>query len=132
MLFFVWFLSQVNEVVVDYSSCSNVNSPNEPCADLLEKDEAYTNHSDFNLQNSRCICHANLRLEGFGTDSTYIYYGLDNYFQNHRRYVKSRWDPQLRSVQAAAGEDCDPLESQDGKYFAPCGLIANSLFNGLC
>jgi hypothetical protein len=27
--------------------------------------------------------------------NVYFYYGLDNYFQNHRRYVKSRSDKQL-------------------------------------
>ena len=63
----------------------------------------------------------------------FMYYGLTNYYQNHRRYVKSRDDNQL------AGQKLDKLNSECEPYrynenetamFAPCGAIANSLFNG--
>lgn len=61
----------------------------------------------------------------------YIYYHLSNFFQNHRRYVKSRSEKQLRS---RAGENsvskCEPEASTlDGDPIVPCGLIAWSLFN---
>ena len=65
----------------------------------------------------------------------FMYYGLTNYYQNHRRYVKSRDDNQL------AGQKLDKLNSECEPYrynenetamFAPCGAIANSLFNGKC
>ncbi len=52
------------------------------------------------------------------------------------RYVKSRWDPQLRSVQLNSGADCEPLDKgldptdNITKSYAPCGFVANSLFNG--
>lgn len=59
-----------------------------------------------------------------------MYYKLTSFYQNHRLYTNSRDDSQLRSLTAAGNaEDCDPLFSADGRYFAPCGLIANSLFN---
>jgi len=66
----------------------------------------------------------------------YMYYQLTNYYQNHRRYVKSRSDQQLDgSVPGfAAVIDCEPLRNapgikgKDGLYF-PCGLVANSWFN---
>ena len=31
------------------------------------------------------------------TGPVYVYYELDNFYQNHRRYVKSRMDAQLRN-----------------------------------
>jgi hypothetical protein len=57
-------------------------------------------------------------------------------FQNHRRYVRSRDDAQLRGdlSQSVAG-DCKPYAKREDsnnvtKAIAPCGTIANSLFNG--
>lgn len=63
----------------------------------------------------------------------YVYYQLDNFYQNHRRYVKSRDDSQLRGkVYTDSGDlsDCDPLvtDPTTGKILSPCGLIANSFF----
>ncbi|XP_021742039.1 ALA-interacting subunit 3-like isoform X2 [Chenopodium quinoa] len=63
----------------------------------------------------------------------YVYYQLENFYQNHRRYVKSRNDKQLRSKaheQSTSG--CDPeatLTGPDKAVIVPCGLIAWSLFN---
>lgn len=62
----------------------------------------------------------------------YVYYSLHNFYQNHRRYVKSRSDKQLRGETLASSElsDCDPLKTDDsGRLLSPCGLIANSLFD---
>eukprot|EP01128_Nolandella_sp_AFSM9_P009222 TRINITY_DN5843_c0_g1_i1.p1 TRINITY_DN5843_c0_g1~~TRINITY_DN5843_c0_g1_i1.p1 ORF type:complete len:322 (+),score=54.30 TRINITY_DN5843_c0_g1_i1:48-968(+) len=67
----------------------------------------------------------------------YVYYELSNYYQNHRRYVKSRSDDQLRGVLITSVEDietCDPFASEGGSsnpdlMYLPCGLIANSVFN---
>jgi hypothetical protein len=38
----------------------------------------------------------------------YVYYQLKNFYQNHRRYVKSRSDDQLRGGESVSG--CTPLE----------------------
>ncbi len=63
-----------------------------------------------------------------------LYYKLTNFFQNHRRYVKSLDQNQLRgdavSVAKLGNGDCKPLAVIDEKAVYPCGLIANSLFNG--
>lgn len=59
----------------------------------------------------------------------FLYYELTNFYQNHRRYVKSRSDPQLRGESGASLSSCDPLETIDGQPMYPCGLIANSFFN---
>ena len=78
----------------------------------------------------------------------YVYYQIDNYYQNHRRYVKSRDYYQLSGVYKKVEKlgDCDPVitvgdlwpyqkKSVSGKALKdtdpaiPCGLIAKSLFN---
>ena len=65
-----------------------------------------------------------------------MYYGLSNFYQNHRRYVKSRNDEQLAgngvSYGALRNTDCSPydVDTENETYIAPCGAIANSLFNG--
>ncbi|CAM8994759.1 unnamed protein product [Rhodiola kirilowii] len=60
----------------------------------------------------------------------YIYYQLDHYYQNHRRYVKSRSDQQLLHGQKYKDtSSCKPEESNNGLPIVPCGLIAWSLFN---
>jgi hypothetical protein len=68
----------------------------------------------------------------------YLYYGLQNFYQNHRRYVASRSDAQLRGEVVdtySSLSACDPRLSEGdstdpSKFFLPCGLIAWSLFNG--
>ncbi|KAF2182791.1 Lem3/Cdc50 [Zopfia rhizophila CBS 207.26] len=63
-----------------------------------------------------------------------FYYRLTNFYQNHRRYVKSLDTDQLKGkakppAQIRSG-DCDPLDvAPDGRPYYPCGLIANSMFN---
>ncbi|KAK2450633.1 Putative ALA-interacting subunit 2 [Trifolium repens] len=60
----------------------------------------------------------------------FIYYQLDNYYQNHRRYVKSRTDRQLlHGLGYNDTSSCRPLEFSDDLPIVPCGLIAWSLFN---
>ncbi|KAM7251691.1 hypothetical protein ACFE04_023574 [Oxalis oulophora] len=60
----------------------------------------------------------------------YVYYQLDNFYQNHRRYVKSRNDEQLKdSNKMSTTSGCDPEASSNGNPIVPCGLIAWSLFN---
>ncbi|KAK8021280.1 LEM3 family [Apiospora arundinis] len=63
-----------------------------------------------------------------------FYYRLNNFYQNHRRYVNSFSMEQLRgdSVEQGfiAGSNCKPLaDAGDGQSYYPCGLIANSFFN---
>jgi len=79
-----------------------------------------------------------------------VYYGLDNFYQNHRRYVASRSahqlvgtsmgldsDARLSSDPVSNGVgDCkyemsylDPSDGDKEVYMYPCGLIAWSMFN---
>lgn len=61
----------------------------------------------------------------------YVYYQIENFFQNHRRYVKSYSSEQLQDgkVFSSAPSDCAPLKYNGSLVLMPCGLIANSLFN---
>ncbi|KAJ6500381.1 cell cycle control protein [Mycena sanguinolenta] len=65
--------------------------------------------------------------------SVLLYYKLTNFFQNHRRYVKSLDTDQLKGKSVSAGTlnkgNCKPLDTIDGTPIYPCGLIANSQFN---
>jgi hypothetical protein len=63
-----------------------------------------------------------------------FYYRLTNFYQNHRRYVKSLDEAQLMGNPRTLGDlrgarDCDPLAGNGTLPYYPCGLIANSLFN---
>lgn len=64
----------------------------------------------------------------------FLYYRLTNFYQNHRRYVRSLDTEQLKGNARSASQirsgDCDPLDvAPDGRPYYPCGLIANSQFN---
>ena len=64
----------------------------------------------------------------------YFYYGLINYYQNHRRYVKSRDDNQLLGKTDRVATECQPYQKTSNGSdidLTPCGAIANSRFNGL-
>lgn len=83
-----------------------------------------------------CKCNVTIAVEKNMSSEVYLYYGLSNFFQNHRRYVKSRDDNQLvgNDVSGGVSSDCAPYNvrqnsSADNKPIAPCGAIANSLFN---
>lgn len=64
-----------------------------------------------------------------------MYYRLTEFYQNHRRYVKSLDTNQLKgtavSYSSMKGSSCTPLtrNNTSKKPYYPCGLIANSLFN---
>ena len=107
--------NSVQEKIIDYTYCKN--DKNQSCADLI-------------LNGSPCICSIEFNLEQEIKGEVFIYYGLTNYYQNHRRYVKSRDDKQLLgNTKDALSSDCEPFAYSDGKKIAPCGAIANSLFN---
>ena len=94
-------------------------------------------------------CTIKLKVEKNMEKNIMVYYQLDGFYQNHRRYVKSKSDDQLNgkdiSFEAMKdSQDCDPVitnkemgktESITGATLAendvaiPCGLIAKSFFN---
>ncbi|PKA56791.1 Putative ALA-interacting subunit 2 [Apostasia shenzhenica] len=75
-------------------------------------------------------CTLSIKMLNHMKAPIYVYYELDNYYQNHRRYVKSRSDKQLlHGLQLNDISSCLPVESHNGLPVVPCGLIAWSFFN---
>ncbi|KAH7298878.1 hypothetical protein KP509_25G062700 [Ceratopteris richardii] len=78
------------------------------------------------------ICTRLLTVPKYMKKPIFVYYQLENYYQNHRRYVKSRSDKQLlygEGASLADTETCKPKQLLDDQPIIPCGLIAWSLFN---
>ncbi|CAA2978463.1 ALA-interacting subunit 5-like [Olea europaea subsp. europaea] len=85
------------------------------------------------IQNAKTnkTCIRNLVVPKKMKHPIHVYYQLDNFYQNHRRYVKSRSDRQYRSPGSEGDtKTCAPeSEVDDHRPIVPCGLIAWSLFN---
>lgn len=118
----LYFSDAVKEIVIDYTHCYKTGSVNMTCAEFI---------TSANGKVEGCHCSIPFTLEKDFTGKVYMYYGLSNYYQNHRRYVKSRDDDQLLGrLSNPASTDCAPFDKDsEGKPIAPCGAIANSLFS---
>ncbi|GAB1211085.1 hypothetical protein ATERTT37_000197 [Aspergillus terreus] len=84
--------------------------------------------------NNSTICRLTFKIPEDMGPPVYMYYRLTNFYQNHRRYVKSLDVDQLKGKpldnNTIGSSSCDPLRlDPSGKAYYPCGLIANSLFN---
>ena len=81
-----------------------------------------------------CVITFTINKDIASDEEVYVYFQIDNFYQNHRRYVKSRDDNQLRDDGATdLKTNCDPQDSYQAKgtnrTYYPCGLIATSYFN---
>ena len=110
--------------------------------------------------NSQCeigsYCNINFTVEEDMKDNVFVYYRLKNFYQNHRRYMKSKSNKQLKGeylTEKDIKDDCDPIKLNKDLYEGiqgieddpnsnstnrtldpndvahPCGLIAKSFFN---
>ncbi|PGG95120.1 hypothetical protein AJ79_10245 [Helicocarpus griseus UAMH5409] len=147
----IWASSTVQELVIDYTKCA----AEAPLGDPQEMN-AEDFHASFRSQDistplwSRSItnrtlpggvnlpttvCSLYFNIPNDLEPSVFLYYRLTNFYQNHRRYVKSLDLEQLKgkAVPKAiiANSQCDPLriDPDTDKPYYPCGLIANSVFN---
>lgn len=116
----LYFSENVIEQVEDYTKCTDEQT-NQVCADLNITAENQLN----------CSCRVPMNFSEQVEGDVFIYYGLENFYQNHRRYVKSRDDNQLLGkIDQSPSSECDPFsKDSDGKVILPCGAIANSLFS---
>ncbi|KAG6910911.1 hypothetical protein DXG01_006594 [Tephrocybe rancida] len=155
----IWGSSLVTEMTFDYSECENL-TPSSPNASLsfsdLPKnkynyrlraaDDKSTNPTNpryafLNNTNNASVTDITAKLQCIVEfdipaelpHSVMFYYKLTNFFQNHRRYVKSLNSDQLKgkfvNVKDLQNSDCKPLALIGEVPVYPCGLIANSLFN---
>lgn len=113
--------NEIIEYSQDYTSCGD-------CADLR------SNSSTASMA-VPCECSFNLEVAQDMNGEVFVYYGLSNFFQNHRRYVRSRDDVQLNGKSvgpSSINSDCAPYDKPNSSatvIYAPAGAIANSLFN---
>ncbi|XP_018413537.1 PREDICTED: cell cycle control protein 50B isoform X1 [Nanorana parkeri] len=80
-----------------------------------------------------CSCNITFNLTSLFAGPVFMYYELTNYYQNHYRYMISRDDKQLsgflNNLKNPVNE-CAPYRVDSKQTpIAPCGAIANSMFN---
>ncbi|KAK9728496.1 alkylphosphocholine resistance protein lem3 [Basidiobolus ranarum] len=143
----------VSELVIDYTNCagasdtyqympSNAFSAAFPGTSKIPvpqyRVETVPLGPNPNVTISRC--YIKLDIPVTLKPPVFLYYKLTNFFQNHRRYVKSFDVNQLKGtpvdVATLENSNCKPLATttdgtNPGNRIAiyPCGLIANSMFN---
>lgn len=133
-----WLQNSSNLSVLQNVDCKNISY--ESCEGYLKCLSYLVNVIRANAPT--CYCTVNITVPSPMKSPVYFYYGLDNFFQNHRRYLNSWNADQLRGSLKSVDSSCAPLDSRipinkdNGNAekislpIAPCGLIANSFFNG--
>lgn len=156
----IWGSSLVSEISFDYTQCENLQGSSSNASlnwfplpsnkysyrlkagsdSIVPPSPRYAYIPDTGLSDPsnqrQCIVEFNIPINLQAP--VFFYYGLTNFYQNHRRYVKSLNSDQLQgkyvSPNSLNNSDCDPLGAA-GLFgnisIYPCGLIANSIFNGL-
>ncbi|VDP57247.1 unnamed protein product [Schistosoma curassoni] len=109
--------NNVVEYLVDYTDCTQ-NGTEELCSEVIALGKP-------------CVCVKHISVESSIPGPVYLYYGLNNFYQNHRRYARSKNDEQLLGIyqDPSSLSSCNPYVSIEGKPILPCGAIANSIFN---
>ncbi|KAL8984017.1 MAG: hypothetical protein Q9205_001895 [Flavoplaca limonia] len=161
----LWASSLVQEISIDYSDCQNLAPyndqpsegykpiPTDKVSSSFKKDSACPNgvtswkrtntthrYRNYTPEEPSQMCSITFNLPHELEPPVFLYYRLTNFYQNHRRYVKSQDTNQLKgdavSKETIESSNCDPLRinndegtADQGRPFYPCGLIANSLFN---
>jgi len=121
--------NNVHEYVYDYTDkacvANNLQSPDLLCKDVI-KNATLMDEANMTV----CECEIPIQIKELIPKPVFIYYGLANFYQNHRRYAKSRDDMQLVGEYMNKERDCEPFENDanDTRIF-PCGAVANSMFN---
>ncbi|KJZ78272.1 hypothetical protein HIM_02310 [Hirsutella minnesotensis 3608] len=151
--------SQVQEISINYTDCAtapdysatennftsipsgNVNTAFKTSNRSISASWAVERQVPVNLSTGVTVaadrCHLQFDIPENMGPPVLFYYTLTNFYQNHRRYVESFDQQQLkgdkRSYDDVRSTKCTPLfgEMSDGvmKPYYPCGLIANSMFN---
>lgn len=146
--------SEVQELRLDYTDCGS-SASEAPTFDDMDPDlvtTAFKSGSDnifarwrryvdvevtpdLGLPYTTNICELEFRVPKEMGPPVLFYYHLTNFYQNHRRYVESFYDAQLKgdrvSDSSVRNSKCDPQawDDDEDKPIYPCGLIANSMFN---
>ena len=104
----------------------------EPPAYHFETSSSFTDPSwenPNNLSIQQCIIDFTVPEPMQGP--VFMYYRLTDFYQNHRQYINSFDSAQLLGNPVSPSGNCGSLRTTDsGLGIYPCGLIANSMFNG--
>ncbi|GAA5798358.1 hypothetical protein HPULCUR_003760 [Helicostylum pulchrum] len=141
---FLYQSDTVNEIIIDYTHCKDNNGTAQVLDDNLYSYK-FTKEGDLPPripsyrftpnpvagEPGNCTIRFNTPIEI--KTPVFLYYKLTNFYQNHRKYVKSLSYSQLNgdviTAQDAAAS-CSPVNANEqGQIYYPCGLIANSMFN---
>jgi len=154
--YLTWLAHTVRDLRIDYTDCVR-DAPTNELGTLPEKyiSAHFSDNSSLNpLQaqwqhvkrnisyhngqyfRDRDVCIVQFNIPERLEKGVYFYYYLENFYQNHRRYVASFNSKQLlgEPVEGTGinGTSCDPIShdtNPTGKIVYPCGIIANSMFN---
>ena len=154
----------MQEISIDYSDCQKLapydeepsvgyrQIPKDKVSTSFKKDETCPEgiiqwkrlnttykYRNYIPEEPSTMCSIQFTLPHVLEPPVFLYYRLTNFYQNHRRYVKSLDTNQLKgdavSRETIDSSNCEPLKTEEleggklGKPYYPCGLIANSLFN---
>lgn len=80
------------------------------------------------------IGHVDFYIENDMEPPVWVFYELEGFHQNHRRYVSSRVPDQMSQTEdpdviGDSLSDCAPWVMEDDRVNYPCGLVARSVFN---
>ncbi|KAM7380303.1 hypothetical protein PAMP_003611 [Pampus punctatissimus] len=123
LLLGVWLLltvQTIKEIKLDYTEAGTCNI-------CFEKRKNVSNAAQ------DCSCTLVFPVEKAFKGNVFFYYGLKNFHQNLRRYMDSRDDGQMVGRKKSfknPSSYCQPFtQDKDGLPIAPCGAVANSIFN---
>uniref|UniRef100_UPI0037E8D9F8 transmembrane protein 30C n=1 Tax=Semicossyphus pulcher TaxID=241346 RepID=UPI0037E8D9F8 len=123
MLLGVWLLLTVQstqEIKLDYTEAGTC-------------DRCFEKRKDVSLADQACSCTVVFPIEKAFKGDVFFYYGLKNFHQNLRRYMDSRDDGQMVGRKTRLKNPstyCQPFRvDSKGLPIAPCGAVANSIFN---
>lgn len=145
----IWGSDKVSVITLDYTHC-DTRAPTDSSFTNLEHYSYHLRSSDSSARHTtpqwtftnitanppatQAQCTIKFNVPADLQPPVFLYYKLTSFYQNHRRYVKSYDPDQLRGKHKSADSlnkgDCKPLAKIGDKAVYPCGLIANSIFNG--
>ncbi|KAM3162293.1 Alkylphosphocholine resistance protein LEM3 [Lachancea thermotolerans] len=142
--------AKVDQMLIYYQDCST-SAPTDAFGDMGEEHFKWSFHKDSTYNQApqwkytpptsddagNGTCQIRFTTPRDLPSSVYLSYRIEEFYGNHRRYVLSFSEDQIKgeettisSVKDNPGINCKPMISNhEGKQYYPCGLIANSMFN---
>ncbi|EDO15308.1 hypothetical protein Kpol_1038p14 [Vanderwaltozyma polyspora DSM 70294] len=144
--------SKVDEIIIYYQNCTTEAPSDGTWSDMSSDHYSYSFknnntasvvpqwryiNDETDTSEERGTCQIRFDVPYNIPQPVYLSYLIEKFSPNHRRYVLSFSEAQLRGDAASyntvhdnTGINCKPLvRDENGKIYYPCGLIANSMFN---